>query len=200
MSKYDFRVSWQQLCVICNNNNIFFFFNPAEIWLDWLKDEIRLTEEEPNREKVYELFEKAIKDYICEFIWTAVTAVCLTSSLHRILTFSFMSLYPGPDIWLEYAQYSIGGMGSPGGIDKVRSIFERAVTAVGLHMTKGQTVWEAYREFENAILSTVQVCVSITRRDYISGRTCFCGCWLHKHASRRFILNDASTLTSRLEI
>ncbi|XP_029960592.1 spliceosome associated factor 3, U4/U6 recycling protein [Salarias fasciatus] len=97
-----------------------------EIWLDWLKDEIRLTEEEPNRDKVYELFERAVKDYIC------------------------------PEIWLEYAQYSIGGMGSPGGIDKVRSIFERAVTAVGLHMTKGQTVWEAYREFENAILSTVQ--------------------------------------------
>uniref|UniRef100_G3P1Y7 Spliceosome associated factor 3, U4/U6 recycling protein n=1 Tax=Gasterosteus aculeatus TaxID=69293 RepID=G3P1Y7_GASAC len=97
-----------------------------EIWLDWLKDEIRLTEEEPNREKVYELFETAVNDYIC------------------------------PEIWLEFAQYSIGGMGSPGGMDKVRSIFERAVTAVGLHMTKGQTVWEAYREFENAILSTVQ--------------------------------------------
>uniref|UniRef100_A0AAQ5XZ31 RRM domain-containing protein n=1 Tax=Amphiprion ocellaris TaxID=80972 RepID=A0AAQ5XZ31_AMPOC len=96
-----------------------------EIWLDWLKDEIRLTEEEPNREKVYELFERAVNDYIC------------------------------PDIWLEYAQYSIGGMGSPGGIDRVRAIFERAVTAVGLHMTKGQTVWEAYREFENAILSTM---------------------------------------------
>ncbi|XP_012719003.2 squamous cell carcinoma antigen recognized by T-cells 3 [Fundulus heteroclitus] len=97
-----------------------------EIWLDWLKDEIRLSEEDSSREKVYELFERAVKDYIC------------------------------PDIWLEYAQYSIGGMGSPGGIDKVRSIFERAVTAVGLHMTKGQTLWEAYREFENAVLSTVQ--------------------------------------------
>uniref|UniRef100_A0A8C6MKY3 Spliceosome associated factor 3, U4/U6 recycling protein n=1 Tax=Nothobranchius furzeri TaxID=105023 RepID=A0A8C6MKY3_NOTFU len=98
-----------------------------EIWLDWLKDEIRLTEEDANREKVYELFERAVKDYIC------------------------------PEIWLEYAQYSIGGMGSPGGIDKVRSIFERAVTAVGLHMTKGQTLWEAYREFENALLSTLQL-------------------------------------------
>ncbi|CAB1319885.1 unnamed protein product [Coregonus sp. 'balchen'] len=97
-----------------------------EIWLDWLKDEIRLTEEEPNREKVYELFETAMKDYIC------------------------------PEIWLEYAQYSIGGMGLPGGMEKVRSIFERALTAVGLHMTKGATVWEAYREFENAILVTVQ--------------------------------------------
>lgn len=39
----------------------------------------------------------------------------------------------------------------------MRSIFERAVTAVGLHMTKGQIVWEAFREFENAILSTLQV-------------------------------------------
>lgn len=72
---------------------------------------------------------------------------------------SFVFFNTGPEIWLEYAQYSIGGMGSPGGIDKVRSIFERAVTAVGLHMTKGQSVWEAYREFENAILSTLQVCV-----------------------------------------
>ncbi|CDQ66359.1 unnamed protein product [Oncorhynchus mykiss] len=97
-----------------------------EIWLDWLKDEIRLTEEEQNREKVYELFEMAVKDYIC------------------------------PEIWLEYAQYSIGGMGLPGGMEKVRSIFERALTAVGLHMTKGATLWEAYREFENVILATVQ--------------------------------------------
>uniref|UniRef100_A0A674F6V6 Spliceosome associated factor 3, U4/U6 recycling protein n=1 Tax=Salmo trutta TaxID=8032 RepID=A0A674F6V6_SALTR len=61
-------------------------------------------------------------------------------------------LTEGPEIWLEYAQYSIGGMGLPGGMEKVRSIFERALTAVGLHMTKGATVWEAYREFENAIL------------------------------------------------
>ncbi|KAK7934120.1 hypothetical protein WMY93_005016 [Mugilogobius chulae] len=97
-----------------------------EIWLDWLKDEIRLTEEESNRDRVYEIFERAVKDYIC------------------------------PDIWLEYAQYSIGGMALPGGIDKVRTVFERALTAVGLHVTKGQMVWEAYREFENVILTTVQ--------------------------------------------
>uniref|UniRef100_A0A8C7VJR0 Spliceosome associated factor 3, U4/U6 recycling protein n=1 Tax=Oncorhynchus mykiss TaxID=8022 RepID=A0A8C7VJR0_ONCMY len=105
-----------------------------EIWLDWLKDEIHLTEEEPNREKVYELFETAMKDYIC------------------------------PEIWLEYAQYSIGGMGLPGGMEKVRSIFERALTAVGLHMTKGATVWEAYREFENAILATLERIHTLFRR------------------------------------
>lgn len=135
----------------------------AEIWLDWLKDEIRLTEEEPNREKVYELFERAVKDYICEcsapsLLWR----IALWSLAVTLLGFERIPphphpLNPGPDIWLEYTQYSIGGMASPGGIDRVRSIFERAVTAVGLHMTKGQIVWEAFREFENAILSTLQV-------------------------------------------
>uniref|UniRef100_A0A8C2E7M4 Squamous cell carcinoma antigen recognized by T-cells 3 n=1 Tax=Cyprinus carpio TaxID=7962 RepID=A0A8C2E7M4_CYPCA len=96
-----------------------------EIWLDWLKDEIRLTEDESDREKVYELFKRAVKDYVC------------------------------PEIWLEYVQYSIGGMGAQGGIERVRSIFERALTAVGLHMTKGASIWEAYREFEIVILSTL---------------------------------------------
>ncbi|XP_063769347.1 squamous cell carcinoma antigen recognized by T-cells 3 [Pseudophryne corroboree] len=97
-----------------------------EIWLDWLKDEMKIGGDDFSRDSVYELFEKAVKDYIC------------------------------PEIWLEYAQYSIGGMGEEGGIDKVRSIFERALTAVGLHMTKGSTIWDAYREFENAILGTIQ--------------------------------------------
>lgn len=41
-------------------------FGGTEIWLDWLKDEIRLTEDELEREKVYELFERAIKDYVCK--------------------------------------------------------------------------------------------------------------------------------------
>ncbi|XP_054852695.1 squamous cell carcinoma antigen recognized by T-cells 3 [Eublepharis macularius] len=97
-----------------------------EIWLDWLKDEIRMASDNSEREKVYDLFERAVKDYIC------------------------------PEIWLEYAQYSIGGIGQEGGIEKVRSIFERALTAVGLHVIKGAAIWEAFREFENAILETVQ--------------------------------------------
>lgn len=100
-------------------------------------------------------------------------AFVLIFTYFMVLTFcAFFFFYTGPDIWLEYAQYSIGGMGSPGGMDKVRSIFERAVTAVGLHMTKGQMLWEAYREFENAILSTVQVCVSISWKNPLSCQRC----------------------------
>uniref|UniRef100_A0A8C1MH26 Spliceosome associated factor 3, U4/U6 recycling protein n=1 Tax=Cyprinus carpio TaxID=7962 RepID=A0A8C1MH26_CYPCA len=105
-----------------------------EIWLDWLKDEIRLTEDESDREKVYELFERAVKDYVC------------------------------PEIWLEYVQYSIGGMGAQGGIERVRSIFERALTAVGLHMTKGASIWEAYREFEILLNAQLERIHTLFRR------------------------------------
>lgn len=145
------RFCLEQL-LFCSRTHI--LLNPAEIWLDWLKDEIRLTDEEPNREKVYELFERAVKDYICECVYGRS---CLRFDMQSHPNMLLYSSNTGPDIWLEYTQYSIGGMGSPGGIDRVRSTFERAVTAVGLHMTKGQIVWEAFREFENAILSTLQV-------------------------------------------
>lgn len=63
----------------------------------------------------------------------------------------------GPNIWLEYGQYSVGGIGQKGGLEKVRSVFERALSSVGLHITKGLAIWEAYREFESAIAEAAQV-------------------------------------------
>ncbi|KAM6155290.1 squamous cell carcinoma antigen recognized by T-cells 3 isoform 3-T3 [Rhynchocyon petersi] len=97
-----------------------------ELWLEWLHDEISMALDGMDREHVYELFEKAVKDYVC------------------------------PNIWLEYGQYSVGGIGQKGGLEKVRSVFERALSSVGLHMTKGLAIWEAYREFESAIVEAAR--------------------------------------------
>ncbi|XP_060026356.1 squamous cell carcinoma antigen recognized by T-cells 3 isoform X4 [Lagenorhynchus albirostris] len=97
-----------------------------ELWLEWLHDEISMALDGLDREHVYDLFEKAVKDYIC------------------------------PNIWLEYGQYSVGGIGQKGGLEKVRSVFERALSSVGLHMTKGLAIWEAYREFESAIVEAAR--------------------------------------------
>ncbi|KAM5200110.1 squamous cell carcinoma antigen recognized by T-cells 3 isoform 1-T1 [Hipposideros larvatus] len=97
-----------------------------ELWLEWLHDEISMALDGLDREHVYDLFEKAVKDYIC------------------------------PNIWLEYGQYSVGGIGQKGGLEKVRSVFERALSSVGLHMTKGLPIWEAYREFESAIVEAAR--------------------------------------------
>ncbi|CAM9963881.1 unnamed protein product, partial [Lampetra fluviatilis] len=116
-----------------------------ELWLDWLKDEIRMGTDEAERDRVSSLFERAVKDYLC------------------------------PEIWLEYAQYSIGGMGQAGGVERVRAVFERALTAVGLHVTKGSAVWDAYREFENAVLGMMQpvlgVVLSAVQQEQLKAQT-----------------------------
>jgi len=64
-------------------------------------------------------------------------------------------------IWLEYVQYSIGGMAETDGIQNIRAVFERAITAVGLHPSKGAQIWEAYHEFETAVLAGLQVGVNV---------------------------------------
>ncbi|XP_052511074.1 squamous cell carcinoma antigen recognized by T-cells 3 isoform X2 [Budorcas taxicolor] len=98
-----------------------------ELWLEWLHDETSMAAGGLDREHVCGLFESAVKDYIC------------------------------PNIWLEYGQYSVGGIGQKGGLEKVRSVFERALSSVGLHMTKGLAIWEAYREFESAIAEAARL-------------------------------------------
>ncbi|XP_069850756.1 squamous cell carcinoma antigen recognized by T-cells 3 isoform X2 [Dipodomys merriami] len=98
-----------------------------ELWLEWLQDEVSMAADGQDREHVYQLFERAVQDYIC------------------------------PNIWLEYGQYSVGGIGQKGGLEKVRSVFERALSSVGLHMTKGLAIWEAYREFESAIVEAARL-------------------------------------------
>ena len=70
----------------------------------------------------------------------------------------FYSVLPSAvAVWLEYVQFSIGGMGEKDGIQQVRDVFEKALSAVGLHVSKGANIWEAYREFELAIMSGLQV-------------------------------------------
>lgn len=56
---------------------------------------------------------------------------------------------------------------SPGGISKARDLFERALTAAGLHVAEGHKIWEAYREFEQAILYTIDATDVEVRTMYI---------------------------------
>lgn len=61
------------------------------------------------------------------------------------------------EVWLEYLQFNIGNMGSEKDAAKhVRKLFERALTVIGLHTTKGAIIWEAYREFETVLLALVR--------------------------------------------
>ena len=73
--------------------------------------------------EIYKLFDRAVEDYI------------------------------SIDLWLEYCQFSLGGIATEKGIENARNVCERAVNAVGIHVARGSLIWEVFREFENAILS-----------------------------------------------
>jgi len=47
-------------------------------------------------------------------------------------------------------------MSESDGLAAVRDTFEHALTAVGIHVASGSSVWEAYREFESALLAGLQ--------------------------------------------
>lgn len=61
------------------------------------------------------------------------------------------------EVWLEYLQFTIGNMGTgKDATNNVRQLFERALTAVGLHTIKGAIIWEAFREFETILFALVR--------------------------------------------
>ncbi|XP_071561281.1 squamous cell carcinoma antigen recognized by T-cells 3 [Temnothorax nylanderi] len=106
-----------------NNMSNMYPLSP-ELWLVWISDEVKLATTDEQKAEVVELCERAIKDYV------------------------------SVEVWLEYLQFSIEYMGKDEEkVSKVRQLFERALTTVGMHITKGAIIWEAYREYENMILT-----------------------------------------------
>jgi hypothetical protein len=98
-----------------------------ELWLQWLRDELMLTGIDEALMDIRALFEKAVKDYMA------------------------------PGVWLLYCQFAVDHMDRfEEGVDFPKDVFDRAVKACGLHVTKGSLIWDAYREFEMAIHSALQ--------------------------------------------
>ncbi len=42
------------------------------------------------------------------------------------------------------------------GVSRFRGVAERAITAAGLHVRSGHEIWEAWREYEEALRAYVQ--------------------------------------------
>uniref|UniRef100_T1IRW8 RRM domain-containing protein n=1 Tax=Strigamia maritima TaxID=126957 RepID=T1IRW8_STRMM len=91
-----------------------------------------------------------------EELWQQIADLEKQVKIHQIEPIDAHRAPKSVDLWLEYVQFSIGQMGMADGILNVRNIFERAITAAGIHFVKGHVIWEAYREFENAVLSTLE--------------------------------------------
>ncbi|KAF9690327.1 hypothetical protein SADUNF_Sadunf01G0184000 [Salix dunnii] len=108
-------------------NNVFPL--SCDMWRDWAKDEASISGPEgfTGVEKIYD---RGVFDYLSISLWCD---------------------------YLNYIQEHDPSVRecSPDGISKARNLFERALTAAGLHVAEGNKIWESYREFEQAVLHTI---------------------------------------------
>ncbi|KAJ8755674.1 hypothetical protein K2173_022269 [Erythroxylum novogranatense] len=106
-----------------------FPLTPA-MWQQWALDEASLHSGPEALAAIEKLYEQGVHDYVSVPLWCD---------------------------YLNYIQEcdpSVRGC-SIDGISKARHLFERALTAAGLHVAEGNKIWDAYREFERAILLTI---------------------------------------------
>uniref|UniRef100_A0A6M2ETE4 RRM domain-containing protein n=1 Tax=Populus davidiana TaxID=266767 RepID=A0A6M2ETE4_9ROSI len=108
-------------------NNVFPL--SPDMWRDWAKDEASISGPEgfAGVEKIYD---RGVFDYLSVSLWCD---------------------------YLNYIQEHDPSVRecSPDGISKARNLFERALTAAGVHVAEGNKIWELYREFEQAVLHTI---------------------------------------------
>ncbi|KAG6408686.1 hypothetical protein SASPL_131704 [Salvia splendens] len=101
-----------------------------DMWREWAKDQTTVSSSLEALPQIEKLYERGVSDY--------------------------MSV----DLWCDYLNFvqehdpSVKEC-SAVGISKARNLFERALTAAGLHVDGGHHIWELYREFEQAIIFTI---------------------------------------------
>ncbi|KAK4799960.1 hypothetical protein SAY86_025325 [Trapa natans] len=99
-------------------------------WQEWAQDEAFLNSGPDTFPSIEKLYERGISEYLYVPLWC-----------------DYINFVQEHDPSICEC--------SPAGISKARTLFERAVTAAGLHVAEGNKIWEAYREFEQAILLTI---------------------------------------------
>ncbi|RZC63880.1 hypothetical protein C5167_025614 [Papaver somniferum] len=107
--------------------NALFPLTPS-MWSEWAKDEASLTTGSEAYDAIVKLYERGVNEYLSVSLWCD---------------------------YLKYVEEHDPAVQdfSPEGLSKMRNLYERALTAAGLHVTEGKKIWEAYREFENNLIT-----------------------------------------------
>ncbi|XP_058089960.1 uncharacterized protein LOC131236659 isoform X2 [Magnolia sinica] len=109
--------------------NALFPLSPT-MWQEWAKDEASLSTGSESLAATEKLYEQGVQEYLSVPLWC-----------------DYIN-------FVQEHDQSVAQL-APDGILKMRDLFERALTAAGVHIVNGSKIWEAYREFEQAIFVTI---------------------------------------------
>ncbi|XP_071448809.1 squamous cell carcinoma antigen recognized by T-cells 3-like [Hetaerina americana] len=106
------------------------------LWMSWLKIEKSIAVSEDERKGVIALFDRAVKDY------------------------------QSVELWIDYADFLKQGSLDDELTEGIRAVYEKALTSVGLHVTRGSLIWDEYVNFEKSILLAIKEKVDPSSPDY----------------------------------
>ncbi|XP_022940021.1 squamous cell carcinoma antigen recognized by T-cells 3 [Cucurbita moschata] len=100
------------------------------MWQEWAKDEASISTGPEDVAAIERLYERGVFDYLSVSLWC-----------------DYLNFVQEYDPMVRDRATSR--------IKKARDLFERALTAAGLHFTEAEKLWEAYREFEKSIYQSI---------------------------------------------
>lgn len=107
-----------------------FPLNPT-MWQEWTKDEACLITSSEAVSTIESLYERGVHEYLSVPLWS-----------------EYLNFIQERDESVSQCTLE--------GVEKMRALFERALTAVGVHVEDGGKLWAAYREFEQALLIAME--------------------------------------------
>lgn len=114
-----------------------FPLTPA-MWQEWARDEASLVVGVDGHAVIEKLYDRGVSDYLSVPLW-----------------YDFINFVRENDP--SVCECSVAG------VSKGRNLFERALTAAGLHVTEGKKIWEAYREFEQALYQNIDASDAVAK-------------------------------------
>ncbi|KAF8016112.1 hypothetical protein BT93_H1598 [Corymbia citriodora subsp. variegata] len=108
------------------------------MWQEWARDEASLMVGVDGYAVIEKLYDRGVSDYLSVPLW-----------------YDYINFVQENDP--SVCECSVAG------VSTARNLFERALTAAGLHVTEGNKIWEAYREFEQAIDQTIDASDSVAK-------------------------------------
>lgn len=101
-----------------------------KMWQEWTKDEALLNSSSEAFTDIEKLYECGVHEYLSVPMWC-----------------DYLNFVQERDQLVSKC--------APAGVQKMRNLFETALTSAGLHVVEGSKIWEAYREYEQAIFLTL---------------------------------------------
>ncbi|GES81199.1 pre-mRNA splicing factor [Rhizophagus clarus] len=109
-----------------------------EMWREWIEDESRIASTKEEKQRIIQLYSKAVQDYLSINLWKGYTSYIVQEYKSYLNEMNETELENESECTIT--------------LDQVRKIFDEAIRETCYYITESHQIWDAYKDFEIEIL------------------------------------------------